>query len=361
MTRWGVPAIPTWALLAVAVISVVAAGVAERRPHGSAGAVDAQAFQAATLMAESVQVIARARQRTGRGFTVDDRARTGLIGLRDSPITTSVGVLSAKRTATNPNWAAVVVHLLREAGVKPGDVIAAGFSGSFPGLNLATVAAAEALHLRLFAITAVGASNWGANDPDFTWLDMEDALRRGGFEARSLAASVGGVEDAGTDLLPESIQLIRLAIARAGIPLIEAPSLKTSITRRMQAYDAAAGGEPIRVFVSVGGAQANLGRCEQAFFLNPGIHHGFPPCPEEEQGVAHLFAARGVPVINLLNIRSLALAYGLPLDPTSLPMPVRTVGAGGKPDYVPALLFAATVLMFGVVQWASRTGRLPRA
>jgi len=97
-----------------------------------------------------------------------DPANSGMIGLLLSPITSKTGFLPAKQTTVNPNWAAVMVAMFKEVGAKEGDVIAMGFSASFPAINLATLVAAETLRLNVIAINSVGASTWGANIPDLS-------------------------------------------------------------------------------------------------------------------------------------------------------------------------------------------------
>ena len=54
----------------------------------------------------------------------------------------------------------------------------AGIVGSFPALNVSLLAACEQMQLRALPITSVGSSMWGANDPAFTWLDMEKLLNQ---------------------------------------------------------------------------------------------------------------------------------------------------------------------------------------
>ena len=58
---------------------------------------------------------------------------------------------------------ALLVQMLTEAGVKSGDTIGAGFSGSFPTLNLAVLAAGEAMNVKVIYIASMGASTFGAN------------------------------------------------------------------------------------------------------------------------------------------------------------------------------------------------------
>ncbi len=52
-----------------------------------------------------------------------DPAKTMMIGPTMSVVTTQVGHLDAKQTSVNPNFAAVVVDMLHEAGVKSGDIL----------------------------------------------------------------------------------------------------------------------------------------------------------------------------------------------------------------------------------------------
>ena len=157
--------------------------------------------RASLLMAEAMEVIAQGAE--DAGYPVDshvDPNRTGLIGVEWSSITTTLGDLQAKRTATNPMWAAYVARRMVEAGVSPGDVVWATFSGSFPGLNLAVLAAAEAVGARLVAVASLGASTWGANLPGFPWVSMEAAVRDVGlFQNGSVAVTLGGSRDQGPD------------------------------------------------------------------------------------------------------------------------------------------------------------------
>ncbi len=348
VTAWGPRPLPTGMLVLLAGVSLGAAALA-MDVRGPAGDLGAQGRGAAALMAAGTEAIAAARPAHGGGFSPGDVNRTGLIGLAESPITSSVGVLTAKRTATNPNWAAVIAGLLSDAGVRPGDTVAAGFSGSFPGLNLATVAAAQAMRLRLLVISAVAASNWGANDPAFTWLDMESVLAPAGLRVHSLGASIGGVADAGIDLPPGGPRLLLAAIRRNGVPLIEGGSLAARVDRRMSLYAQAAAGRRIAAFVNAGGAQANLGGCDESFLVTSGLLRALPPCPQARQGVAHRFLATGVPVISLLNVRDLAVRYGLPIDPIPLPHPGHNgVNAGGR-TLRPLVLLAGILAVLAAV------------
>ncbi|MEO1085566.1 MAG: poly-gamma-glutamate system protein, partial [Acidobacteriota bacterium] len=131
--------------------------------------------------------------RLERGVFVDlvnDPAETALIGQEYTQITTDRGYLDAKLASTDPNFAAVTVDLLRSVGVEPGDCVALAMTGSFPALNVSALAAVDVVGARPVTITSVGASNFGATDPFFTWLDMERELVDRGMLSSRFAASI---------------------------------------------------------------------------------------------------------------------------------------------------------------------------
>ena len=96
-------------------------------------------LEAARLMQEAEREIYRCQQKVGLAPEKNpfDPMKTGLIGLESSPLTTTLGQLEAKRTTTNPALAALLVRLLRQAGVKKGSASGSWrlefFSGSHCG------------------------------------------------------------------------------------------------------------------------------------------------------------------------------------------------------------------------------------
>ncbi len=191
---------------------------------------------AATEAVRCFEAIREAR--VGTPGTLDqenDPEASGLIGQEHTLTTTDRGVLEAKLTTVNPNFAAVFVEYFHDLNLKPGDAVAIALTGSFPALNISMLAAAETMKLKPLVITSVGASMWGANDPGFTWLDMEKLLNEKGLlHTRSLAASVGGSNDRGRGLSPEGRRLLRDAIERNDIPLISEPTLEQSVEKRVR-------------------------------------------------------------------------------------------------------------------------------
>ena len=154
---------------------------------------------AARLAERGMDVIKRERQQRGHRIRRHfDPAASGLIGDSMTLVTSLPGNLRAKQTSVNPNFAAAVVQMLRQAGVKEGDCVAVGCSGSFPALNLAAYAALESMQVKPVVVASACASQFGANMPDMMWIDMERLLHeRGLISFRSVAVSVGGSGDRG--------------------------------------------------------------------------------------------------------------------------------------------------------------------
>ncbi len=145
-----------------------------------------------------------------------------MLGEKDSPITTDEGQIDDKITVLNPNFAAAMVEMLVEAGVKENDIIAVMMTGSMPGANIALFSAAKALKVDVVSIVSVGSSWWGANDPTFTWLDMETVLEESDvWDFKSVGASIGGSDDhGGIRLSFDGKSLIKEAIVRNNVTLL---------------------------------------------------------------------------------------------------------------------------------------------
>ncbi len=298
-------------------------GSAASRPLATTIARGAPESEAARLMARSLDRIRR--HRLDRGLPIDrtlDPNQTGLVGDEFSPLTTSLGDATAKRTAANPAFASVVTRYLRDAGVGKGDVVAIGASGSFPAFILATLCAVKVLELEPLAIYSVGSSMYGANLPGFTFADMLDGLRADGLlPYRFIAVAPGGDRDSGRGVLfDEEGATLTAEARRIGLPLVGGGDLATGIRQRLVLFTRAAEGRPIRCFVNIGGASANYGGTEASLRVPPGLVRDPGPIPADPtRGLLFEFVARGIPVIHLLYVRGLAEANHLPYDPVPFP------------------------------------------
>lgn len=251
---------------------------------------------------------------------VNDPNLTGLIGQEYTDITTDRGLLEAKLTTTNPNFAAVIVGMLKDAGLRKGDLVAVGLTGSMPAMDLAALAAFEALDLKPIMIASVGASTWGATNPDFTWLDMEKYLSdKKIFHFRSVGASMGGGRDSGRGLSGLGRQLIEQAVERTGGTLLHANSLEESIQKRMELYNQYSKSKPIKAYINIGGGLASLGAAVNGRLIPPGLSKNLALKNFPVKGVIVQMAERGIPIIHLLNVKTIARKYGLPIAPQPLP------------------------------------------
>jgi len=289
-------------------------------------------LQAAEKMEAAMTKVKDCRKEKGveinRKFDING---TGIIGREDSPITTSVGNLEAKRTTTNPNFAGLMVKLLREAGVKSGDPIAVEASGSFPGLIISVFSAAMVMNLKPIFIVSLGASQWGANDLEFHWLEIQECLLdKKVFSYEPAAVSMGGEKDVGGGMEAEGrIKLLR-AIRKTGMTFVYQSDLKRNVDQKTAIFKQHAGEKEITAFINIGGSYSGLGIDSEILKVKPGLTDikNFPP--PNRRGLVFELAARGYPVIHLLYINGIVQAYGLPWDPVPLPEP----GKGAVYEYV---------------------------
>jgi len=249
-----------------------------------------------------------------------------LLGEKDSPITTDEGKIDDKVTVLNPNFSAGIVDLLGQADLKNGDTVAVLLTGSMPGANLATFAAIKALGLHPVVITSVGSSWWGANSPDFTWLDMERVLfEKGIFPYRSVAASLGGSDDQGGLRLSDvGRNLIVEAADRNAVTVIRQGSLNENIRARIELFQRILPLDHYRAVINIGGGLAALGHRENGWLIPTGVHFRLPSVNYPARGVLHAFADEGVPIVHIYDVAVMADEYDLPV--AHLPLPKVGVG-----------------------------------
>lgn len=317
---WRPPTVSRRALLLIALVAIAALVVVEAFPVERKQHHFREKIAAARLARDCMEAIKAEKLR--RGFVIDeavDPAATGMIGKSITAVTSNTGFIEAKLTSTNPNFAAVIVHLLAGAGLQQGDLVAVGVSGSFPSLNLSTFAAVQVLGLEPISIASASSSEWGANQIDYLWIDMERTLNEAGLlDFRSIAASRGGIDDRGVGITAAGHELIDAAIERNGLIPITPETLTASIDRRMELFDEHAGDRPIKAYINVGGGSASVGTHVGKKQFKPGINKSPPRGPDIADSVMLRFAKRGVPVVHVSRIKLIAERYGLPIAPKKL-------------------------------------------
>ena len=290
-----------------------------------------QKLAAATLAQQGFNAIKNAR--IAKKIAINksyDPQQSGLIGQESSPITSDSSEISIKQSTINPNIAALFVEWLKKAELESGDVVAVHMTGSFPTLNISMLAAIQTLKLNPLIIYSGAASQFGANIPYFSWVDMYHALtRKKIFSYPVLGVSIGGKRDKGYSMSANGISILKRTIEQYNYPFINSKKTVDGIDQRMKLYEENSGGKPIAAFINVGGNMAAIGLKKDKSKKNPlpnhkprsirtGIVDKLPITLVNTDSVAVRFLKQGVPVINAHNINNNILEkYRFPLVPST--------------------------------------------
>ena len=289
-----------------------------------------QKVQAAELMKKGMDVLKGSRMESGVFIDIEnDPNETGLVGSPFSLITTDEGDLDSKLTTLDPNLSAGIVDLMVQLNLSSKDTVALLMTGSMPGANIAVLTACKALGIHPISITSVGASQWGANQVDFTWLDMEKILFENDLiPTKSIAASIGGRNDMGRLLSPAGRNIITDNIQYHDLPIIRKDRLAENIEHRMDIFSGIKKISNYKAVINVGGGVASLGTSFNLRLLPPGVvirsdisNIGRPGGIE---GVLSKFLNSNVPGLHILNIRPLTEQFKMPFAP----IPIPEIGSG---------------------------------
>ena len=311
----------TRTLVVLAIISIIAYSIAYfSRMEFVSNTYDIK-INAAMKMQESMKTLKNIRMEKGVFIDIEnDPNETGLVGSQFSLITTDEGDLDAKLTTLDPNFAAAMVELLTRANLTSGDTIALMLTGSMPGANMAMLIACKAMDIYPFIISSIGASQWGANDPEMTWLDIERILFEQGYiSSRSIAASIGGRNDRGRLLSPKGRELIRYNIENNKLPLISGTGLEDNVNKRMEYF----GAHNYKAVVNIGGGVASLGTSFNLRLIKPGIVYRKDiekiSRGDGIEGAVVKFSKQNIPLIHILNIQKLTDELGMKYAPIPIP------------------------------------------
>ncbi len=354
--KWKENKAPSWHLLALAVLSLIVFMLAEKTATQVKQPRYRTKIRAAQTTLAAQQAIRDELHK--RNIAIDlrnDPWGTGLIGEKRTVITSDRGVISAKVLATNPNFAAAFVDLLHRAGVRKGDKVAIGMTGSLPGWDIAMLAACKALKVEPVVISSVGASDWGANRPDLTWLDMERLIReKDVMPFKSVAASMGGGGDYGRGLSPEGRRFIRESMERCGVPMIDGKSLEENIQLRMTYYDGLADSTGYAAYINIGGGLSSLGGRYNNKIIPAGFSRRLPPANYPVRAVINRMSEKGIPIINLTNVLKMAEKYSLTtvIGPEAPDIGIGTLYFKGQYNISTTIMLtiALALIVFGVIR-----------
>lgn len=302
---------------------------------------------AAERLKECMEQVKAYKVELGIPLSDEDRHEMGMLGEDYTPITTTISAPDAKRTTANPDMAALCVQLLEEAGVKAGDTVGAGFSGSFPAMNLAVLCACAAMDVKVVYIASAGASTYGANQVDLTFPDMVLYLAQEGYLPQAPAAfSLGGDFDCGEEMFPKEREIVRTRLEKSGVPFLYERDYQKNLSLREEIYREQG---PIVCFVGVGGNITTTGLDGDRMswgMTAPGRVRAL----SEKSGLLERYNKGGLPVIYLLNIKRLVAEYGMPYDPQEL-SPIGESAVYYKMVYCWPLALVGVTAAVGLLLW----------
>ena len=300
-------------------------------------------LEASSLTKKAFDTIKQYKLDNGMPIVSEDKLKTGLIGEEATAIFTTPGNLHAKRTTCNPNWAAVIIDYFYKANLKSGDQVVFVFSGSVPGLNIAALAAAEVFGLNTAVMASIGASSYGATDPDFTFFDMMCLLNgKNVLKDRLDYVSFGGGSDTGNNFhdeeeifwnedlenlrtIEEIKSSIKARIDKEGVNFIYEPDFSTNIDKRIEYLRQLV--PDAKFLLNVGGSSVGIG-VDAETYIDSGFQDPTTKMTsklssfdvnKDNWGLIQYFLTKEIPVASMLNIRGLASDYGLAYDPDVMP------------------------------------------
>ncbi len=227
-----------------------------------------------------------------------DPRHTGVIGTEYTALTTTIGYEDAKELSTQKGWASWLVRDLAKRGLWERAKVAVSFSGSFPGLNIAVLAALQEINANVKGICSVGSSSWGANEIGLSFPEMERMLREEGIlKTGCSAVTLGGTGDRGAEWNEYAMDLALNAVKRSRLPLLQAFNLRDAIKKRLQFY----GNQAKYVcYINVGGNHAVFGGGKKVRYNHGGWYFEAPPEKGEPEGVMDAFLHKEIPCLNFL-------------------------------------------------------------
>ena len=257
---------------------------------------------------------------------------TGMLGAEYTAITTTIGNLDSKITSLDPNFAAVYIKMFDKLSLKPGDEAVINISGSFPMLDISCIVAMEEYGLKPFIMASIGASSYGATNPAFTIFDMLEYLYdQKIINSRIDVVSLGGSNDIGSNFGEfnnyRDRDLIIERINKSGIAFLYEKNFDKNIELRLSLIESKC--KNVKLFVNVGGNSVGLGINENAYYKSNGIlyarNYRKTNFSNHGAGLIEQFLMKDINAIQVLNLKYIALEYGLEYGFNKLP----EVGSGG--------------------------------
>ena len=242
-----------------------------------------------------------------------------LVGPKTSIIQTTNGSIQSKLSTLNPDFASMIVEMFIELDLDSNSIISLSYTGSYPGANIAVLSALEAMNIRALIISSCGSSQWGATNPNMTWIDIESHLFKSNFfRNKSHLASIGGGDDFGSQLTLEGKKACESSIYKNKLEPFYIDSQEDNVNFRMKYFNKNDIDE-VDLFINVGGGIFTVGDSLKRSQIPFGIIYSDDIVVDLDinKTVLESFLDKSVPVININHIESLTHLYGLPYPHTS--------------------------------------------
>lgn len=290
-----------------------------------------------------------------------DTGYPSLIGMEFSPITTTIGNLEAKKTALNPDFAALFINWFDRFNLQKDDKVVIQASGSFPTLAIAAIISCETFGLEPVIFSSAGASSFGANHPEFTYWDIEALLFQAGrINHKTILATPGAENDNGSSFWEGGMEIVKQAAKRNGYDLIIPQNLNQAVAIKynyIKKYDR------ISLFINIGGNQSATGSSPASTLIPSGliteqIEHSGPG-----SGLIHILNRNGIPVINMLQIKNLAAEHQIALSPVAFGDQQNSgiYFRKNKPDWITLVSLLCLILTGLILRRRSSDPNLPDA
>ena len=303
-----------------------------------------------------------------------DFFESGLIGVDSiySSMTTKEGIFESKTAVTNPDFSALYIDYFSKiddslglslTDISSQDTIAVHMTGSFPGANVALLAACKASNIYPIIISSIGSSSWGANRLNMTWIDIENILYGQIFNYKSVMVSLGGDNDTADELSENTKLILTKKIKNYGYPLVYNQDLKESINIKMNTYNRIS--QDYKVYISIGGSASSLGNELLSQFFSPGLnfHKDEDVNIDVEivesntsydlslEPIIHQFNDNDIPIINIKNINKLCMENDLPYWELDQYANYTSLLFGEVVKYPPLTIWLCFIASFLVLFW----------
>jgi poly-gamma-glutamate system protein len=265
--------------------------------------VDIMAENAEATMQKAYRVLWDFRVEFGLNDPERDPDSTGIIGVEFTPLTTTIGYPEAKYLSTKKGWARWLVRDLTSRDIWHGAKVAVSFSGSFPALNLAVLAALQEIGANVKGVCSVGSSSWGANEIGLSWPEMERLLReKGVLKVGCSAVTIGGSGDRGGEWKGYAMDLALQAVKRSRLPLLKPRNLRDAVKKRANLYGTL---DNYTCYINVGGGHASLGSGARERYGRGGWYFARSSIRGNPDGLMDKFLQSSVPCLNLMYLEKL--------------------------------------------------------